>query len=307
MRAAFADSITELAGREPALVLLAGDIGNRMFDRFQDAHPERFYNCGVAEANMTGVAAGLAACGLRPVTYTITPFATTRCLEQIRVDVCYHRLPVTIVAVGAGYAYAALGATHHACEDISLMRSLPNMTVVCPGDALEVGPAVRAAISHGGPVYLRLGKKGEPVVHEREPEFTIGRAITVREGEDICILSTGNALPIACEAGDLLDQRGHSTRVESFHTVKPLDEETLTEGFSRFSVVATVEEHSLIGGLGSAVAEWLADRRHLPGRLCRVGTPDDFPHEAGDQAYLRARVGLTPEAIAERILATRAG
>src|SRR5262245_37500104 len=162
MRNAFAAEVTALAGQDERVVLLMGDIGNRLFNDFRDRHPERFFNCGIAEANMTGMAAGMAACGLRPVTYTIAPFVTTRCLEQVRVDVCYHRLPVTIVGVGAGLSYASLGATHQACEDIAFLRALPGMTVVCPADPLEVRLALRAALRHPGPVYLRLGKKGEP-------------------------------------------------------------------------------------------------------------------------------------------------
>src|SRR5262245_50146263 len=165
MRNAFADELTKLGRADDRVVMLSGDIGNRLFDKFKDACPDRFYNCGVAEANMMGVAAGMALSGLRPVAYTITPFITTRCLEQIRVDVCYHNVPVTIVAVGAGMAYASLGPTHHACEDISLLRSLPNMKVVCPADAHEVRAAMRAAMHQDGPVYIRLGKKGEPNVH----------------------------------------------------------------------------------------------------------------------------------------------
>jgi transketolase len=301
MRDAFANEITALAQTDPAIVLLSGDIGNRMFNKFKAACPDRFFNCGVAEANMTGVAAGLATCGLKPFTYTITPFVTTRCLEQIRVDVCYHHLPVTIVAVGAGFCYASLGATHHACEDIAFLRSLPDMTVVCPGDAHEVRLAVRAAATYGRPLYLRLGKKGEPVVHGKPPEFVIGKGIILQSGDEVCLLSTGNILPVALAAGQRLREQGVSTRVVSLHTVKPLDPDLLGEGFSRFRVVATVEEHSLIGGLGGAVAEWLAD--HGPGsaRLCRIGAPDEFIHKTGEQEYVRHQLGLTPEHIAERI------
>src|SRR5215467_4329085 len=144
MRNAFADELTKLGSEEPCVVMLSGDIGNRLFDKFKDRHPGRFLNCGVAEANMTGVAAGMAMCGLRPVAYTITPFVTTRCLEQIRVDVCYHNLPVTIVGVGAGLSYASLNATHHSCEDVAFLRALPNMSIVCPADPVEVRCSLKA-------------------------------------------------------------------------------------------------------------------------------------------------------------------
>lgn len=301
MRDAFADEITRLGGENPRLVLLSGDIGNRMFDRFKAAHADRFYNCGVAEANMIGVAAGLALGGLRPVAYTIVPFLTTRCLEQIRVDLCYHRQPVVLAGVGGGLCYASLGATHHSCEDIAFLRALPGMTVLCPGDPVEVRLALRAALEHDGPVYLRLGKKGEPTVHREPPRFRIGKGIVLREGRDACILSTGNLLPAAAGAAERLSAAGVSARLVSLHTVKPLDLELLEECFERFKVVATLEEHSVLGGLGGAVAEWLADRGGARARLLRLGTGDAFLHEAGDQEYARGRFGLTEEAVARAV------
>ena len=307
MRNAFVSEITAMGREDSRVVMLSGDIGNRLFNDFKNHCPDRFYNCGVAEANMTGLAAGLASCGFRPFTYTITPFVTTRCLEQIRVDVCYHNLPVVVCAVGAGYAYATLGATHHACEDIAFLRALPNMTVVCPGDAKEVRKAVRAVLAVNGPVYLRMGKKGEPVVHEKEFDFTIGKGIVIQEGSRICLLSTGNILPESAHAGRELEKRGISTRVVSFHTVKPLDEELLRDAFANFDLVATVEEHSRIGGLGGAVAEWAADNGPFPARLVRFGTPDLFPHEAGEQEYFRHKFGLTGPQIAEQLVAKLGG
>ena len=301
MRDAFAKTLTALAKEDPRVVLLSGDIGNRMYNNFKEACPGRFFNCGVAEANMTGVAAGMALCGLRPFTYTITPFVTTRCLEQIRVDVCYHNAPVTIVAVGAGYSYATLGATHHACEDIAFLRALPGMKVICPGDAVEVREAVKAILAQDSPVYLRLGKKGEPVVHTEIPEFEIGKGIVIKEGNDVCLLNTGITLPISLEAGFELGKRGISAKVVNLHTVKPLDDSLLSSVFSTFPVVATVEEHSLIGGLGGAVAEWMADQHPIQSRLCRIGSPDVFRHNTGSQAFVRNQIGLTPQAIAERV------
>jgi transketolase len=301
MRNAFAAEITELADADPRVVLLSGDIGNRLFDAFKERHADRFYNCGVAEANMIGVAAGLAMTGLRPVVYTITPFITTRCLEQIRVDVCYHDLGVTIVGVGAGLAYASLGPTHHSCEDIALLRALPNMAVVAPGDPVEVRLALRQAIERGQGTYLRLGKKGEPVVHKDPPDFVLGKAITVRRGSEVCLLSTGNMLPEVIETAERLEHAGISAQVASFHTVKPLDTEYLRKAFRKFSLVATVEEHSLIGGFGAAVAEWLADQSAVRTPLCRFGTSDRFHHESGEQEYARRCFGLTAEQMAGAI------
>lgn len=302
MRNAFATTLTQLAADDERVVMLSGDIGNRLFDEFKRLFPQRFFNCGVAEANMIGVAAGMAASGLRPVAYTITPFVTTRVMEQIRVDVCYNNVPVIIAGVGAGLSYASLGATHHSCEDVAMLRALPNLSVVCPSDPVETGLALRAALKHDGPVYLRLGKKGEPIVHQTSPEFVIGRGIVVREGTDVCLLGTGTVLPDAVRAAETLAARGVSARVVSLHTVKPLDGQLLAEAFARFKLVATIEEHSLIGGLGGAVAEWLADRPAQTVRLCRFGTPDAFMHEAGGQEYAREKFGLTPAHIAEKVI-----
>jgi len=302
MRNAFADELTKLGNEDPRVVMLSGDIGNRLFDKFKDKHPSRFFNCGVAEANMMGVAAGMAMNGLRPVAYTITPFVTTRCLEQIRTDVCYHEAPVTIVAVGAGMAYAGLGPTHHACEDISFLRSIPNMVVICPADAHEVRGALRAAMKQDRPVYIRMGKKGEPVVHPGPvTDFAIGKAITIAQGEDVCLLSTGNMLPEAIEAAHLLKEKGISAEVVSFHTVKPLDEACLRDAFGRFKLVATVEEHSLIGGFGAAVSEWLADTDTARGKFIRFGTPDAFFKKSGEQEYAREMLGLSAHQIADKI------
>jgi transketolase len=302
MRNAFTDELTKLGDDDERVVMLSGDIGNRLFDKFKAKHPNRFFNCGVAEANMTGVAAGLAMNGLRPVTYTITPFVTTRCLEQIRTDVCYHDVPVTIVAVGAGLAYAGLGPTHHACEDIAFLRALPNMNVIAPGDAWEVRAALRAAMKQDRPTYIRMGKKGEPVVHQGPIEdFQIGKAITISEGDEIALLSTGNMLPEAVEAAKLLSEHGHSAKVVSFHTVKPLDEEMLADALERFRLVVTIEEHSLIGGFGAAVAEWAIDQGADTRKLIRIGTPDKFFKESGEQEHAREQLGLTAHHIAERV------
>lgn len=302
MRNAFSSELTALAAEDARITLLSGDIGNRQFDAFKANYPTRFFNCGVAEANMVTVAAGMALCGLRPVTYTIASFMTMRCFEQIRIDVCYHNVPVILVGVGAGLAYAANGATHHACEDLACIRALPNMTIICPGDAFEVRAALRAALKHPGPVYLRLGKKGEPVVHTSVPAFTIGQGIILRPGREVALLSTGNLLPVAVQAADQLEAHGLSTQLVSMPTVKPLDVDLLAEVFATCRVVATIEEHSIIGGLGGSVAEWQADQPTPGGRLIRIGTADHFLHEAGEQAYAREHFGLTPERIVERIL-----
>ncbi|MBI5569126.1 MAG: transketolase [Desulfomonile tiedjei] len=302
MRNAFAEELGRLAAEDPRIVLLSGDIGNRLFNDFKERFPDRFLNCGVAEANMIGVAAGMALSGLLPVTYTIASFNTVRCLEQIRVDVCYHNLPVIIVGVGAGLAYSEGGATHHSCEDIALLRALPNMSVVCPGDVWEVRGALKAAFDLGTPVYIRLGKKNEPVVHREMPQFSIGKGITIRPGNDVCLLSTGNMLPVVVEAAEELARAGVSAQVVSCHTVKPLDTALLAEAFAKFTTVLTVEEHSIIGGLGASVAQWLSSGPRRRARLCCVSTPDSFVHQAGSHQYMRERFGLTAAGIADKAL-----
>ena len=298
MRNAFAKTITDIAITDERIVLLSGDIGNRLFDDFKAHYPNRFYNCGVAEANMIGVAAGLAMCGLRPVCYTIAPFVTYRCIEQIRVDLCYHRLPVTIVGTGAGLAYASLGGTHHSCEEVGMLRLLPEMNVLTPADAIEVRALLRATFRQDQPTYMRIGKKGEPVVHSSPlAGLAIGQSIHMRTGKDICLLASGVLLPIALQVADQFAIEGITAEVISFPTVKPLDKTALALTFASHSLVATIEEHSVLGGFGGSVAEWLADNPHPEARLMRFGTADHFYHDIGDQNEARAHFGLTPEAI----------
>ena len=303
MRNAFADEITKLGADDTRVVLLSGDIGNKLFDKFKQQAGNRFLNCGVAEANMMSIAAGMALSGLRPVIYTITPFTTTRCFEQIRVDVCYHDAPVIIVGTGAGLSYAELGPTHHSLEDLALLRSLPEMIVLAPCDAVELRLGLRAALRQDRPVYMRIGKKGEPVIHDRQPDFRLGKAITVREGEHVCLISTGNMMPVVLNARNILNTGGLSARVESFHTVKPLDTDRLKDVFGRYPLVAVVEEHGRLGGLGGSIAEWLASQDGLRGRMLSFGTDDTFMHEIGSQEYARRRFGLTAENIAEKVSA----
>lgn len=301
MRNAFADEITKLGAVDPRVVLLSGDIGNKLFDKYKDGAPGRFFNCGVAEANMMSVASGMALCGLRPVIYTITPFTTTRCFEQIRVDACYHKAPVIIVGTGSGLSYAELGPTHHSLEDIAILRALPEMTVMAPGDCLELRAALRAALKHDGPVYIRIGKKGEPNIHAGAPELTIGKSINLRQGSDVCLIGTGVMMSVVLEAAHLLGKRGISARVESFHTIKPLDTEALADIFDKIKVVASVEEHGRIGGLGGAIAEWLATVDAPRGKLITFATDDVFMHEVGSTQYARSKFGLTAENIVSRV------
>jgi len=303
MRNAFIRGLSALAESDDRVVLLTGDLGDKIFDDFARRFPGRFLNAGVAEANMIGVAAGMAMAGFRPFAYSITPFATLRCFEQIRNDVCYHELPVTIVGVGGGFSYGPNGPTHHALEDIGVMRTLPNLAVVCPGDPIEAELSVRAAGSQQMPVYLRLGRAGDPVVHRQAPEFRIGSAIVVREGSDCTLISTGGILSAVMDAAALLRDLSIDAAVVSMHTVKPLDGGFLERCSKQDRPVFTIEEHGLAGGLASAIGEWFV-QRNMACRVEAIAVGDHFAHRSGSQNFLRMQEGLTPEQIAHRVAKT---
>ncbi len=300
MRNAFIRALTDVAAADDRVVFLTGDLGFKLFDDFAARFPGRFMNVGVAEATMAGVAAGLALEGKKPFLYSIVPFATLRCYEQIRNDICYHEADVTVVGVGGGYSYGPNGPTHHALEDIAVMRALPNMTIVCPGDPAETVAAVHALARHRGPAYLRLGRAGEPNVHAGPVTLAIGQSLVLREGRDVALLATGNMLATAVRVADLLGARGLGVRVVSMPTVKPLDTATLETARTSAPVLATLEEHGLIGGFGAAVAEWLAERGG-GGRFRRFGAPDRFSHTCGDQEFHRAACGLDAPTIADTL------
>lgn len=304
MRNAFADEVTKLAKDDPRIVFLSGDIGNRLFDGLKEAVPERFFNCGVAEANMISMAAGFASDGFRPIAYTITPFITYRCFEQIRVDLCYHNQPVIFVGVGSGLGYATLGATHHSCEDIAVLRALPNMTILCPGDPLEVRYALRDALNINGPVYIRLGKKGEANIHSKDSFLDYSRPLPISVGSDVCMLATGTILPECLAAAKVLEKSGVSTMLFSFPRVKPLDTKFLEEQFSRFKLIVSVEEHSVIGGFGGALSEWILRCKKPEAELLCLGLPDKFYCEVGEREHALRKFDLTPEIIAEKVRAS---
>ena len=302
MRNAFAKTITNLTKDNEDIVLLAGDIGNKLFDDFKKIAPNRFYNCGVAEANMTGVASGLASSGLKPFTYTITPFNTARCFEQIRLDVCYPNLPVTIVGTGSGLSYAGLGATHHSMEDIAILRTLPNLQIICPADQIEVELAVKRAFLGNRPTYIRLGKKGEPTIHQTRPNFKIGKSIQILEGEDLTILGVGNATSIALECGKKLVDSNISAEVFSFHTIKPIDAELLEKIYKENKLIVVVEEHGLIGGASSAILEWINQNNFNSNKTLCFGGQDEFLSACGNQSEAREYIGLSVDKINKKII-----
>ena len=292
MREAFAKEMTALAATRPELTLLSGDIGNRMFNRFKEVAPERFFNCGIAEANMMSLAAGMALSGLRPVVYTITPFTTTRCLEQIRVGVAYHQAPVVIVGTGSGLSYSELGPTHHSLEDLAILRTLPGMNVLAPADSAELVAQLHEALDSPKPTYMRIGKKGEPLLHDPGASLGIGKGQMLQDGSDLLVIGVGPILGEALQAADALASEGLSVAVASLGGVKPLDEAFLSAMAVRFPRWLSLEEHGITGGLGSALLEWLAEQQGFSVRLRRLGVPDAFLHELGNQAYTRGRLGL---------------
>lgn len=292
MRTAFIETLFALAKVDPRLFLVVGDLGFGVVDRFARELPNQYVNAGVAEQNMTGLAAGLALSGRIVFTYSIANFPTLRPLEQVRNDVCYHRANVKIVAVGGGTTYGALGASHFATEDLAVMRAMPNLTVVAPGDPTEAELATRAVAAHDGPCYLRLGRAGETRIHAAPPAFSLGKAVVLREGNDLTLVSTGGMLKHVVELVGLLEKDGVSAGVLSMHTLKPLDAETLIACASRSRCVVTIEEHSVIGGLGGACAEALCEAG-LPGlAFLRLGFPSAFSPHVGGQDYLLAQHGL---------------
>lgn len=301
MRNAFADELCKLAAEDAQVMLLSGDIGNNLFNTFKKAYPDRFLNCGAAEAGMTGVAAGLALCGLRPITYTIAAFNPGRCAEQIRLDLALHNLPVVVVGVGAGLSYSSLGPTHHSLEDIAWMRAIPGMSILCPSDAVTTRCALRAALKHDGPTYLRIGKKNEPVVYAQEPDYAIGKSLVVKPWGRVCLVSVGTMLPVALEAANLLYAKDITAGVLDLQSVKPLDTGTLTKLFAEVDMVAVVEEHVPAGGAWSAVAEWLSQQATQRAKLLRCGTEDAFFTEGGGQGWARKHFDLTDEGIAMRV------
>jgi transketolase len=298
MRNAFAAALLDAVVDDDSVCLVLADLGWGVFDEVDRLAPGRVINAGIAEQAMVGVAAGLAQAGRKAVVYSIAPFITSRANDQVRVDVAAGNADVTLVGVGGGVAYGYLGLTHHAIDDLATMRALPNLTVLAPCDPAETRAATRAALAHPGPVYLRLGKNGEPPLLAQPAPFAIGRSTAVREGGDITLATTGLMLGEALQAAELLATRGVDASVLHFGTVKPLDVDAVVAALASTHTILTLEEHSVVGGFGSAVAEVAAGVG--VGRVVRAGFPDAFVHEVGDRAHLLACHALDAEGIATR-------
>ena len=297
MRDTFVRTLIELAERNKNIELLTGDLGFGVLKPYWEALPDQFTNAGIAEQNMTSVAAGMALEGKTVFNYSIGNFPTLRCLEQIRNDCTYHNANVKIVCVGGGLVYGSLGMSHHATEDLAVMRALPNMVVMAPGDPAEAAAATRAIAGHQGTCYLRLGRGGERRVHKELTDFQIGKAIQIadrrnEDGPNIAVFSTGAILDEVCDACKALEEQGVGILQYSFPTVKPIDREVITECAKSVDAVFTVEEHNITGGFGSAVAEVMVE---LGGTapLYRIGMRDEYCTLVGSQQYLRDEYGLS--------------
>lgn len=303
MRDAFVRTLLEEARNNEHIELITGDLGFGVLRPFIDALPQRITNAGIAEQNMISVAAGMAKEGKNVFVYSIGNFPTLRCLEQIRNDCAYHELDVKIVCVGGGFVYGALGMSHHATEDVAVLRALPKMTVFAPGDAVEAECATRALSALKGAGYLRLSRGGEETVHDKIENFTVGKAVRLMDGDRVAIFSSGGILQEAFDAARALNARGIKTALYSFPTVKPIDEETVAGCARKNALIITVEEHNIVGGFGSAVAEAAAGLKGRCARVVRVGVKDEYFSIAGSQAYLRELCGLSARKIVERTLA----
>jgi len=294
MRTAFINQLTLEARKDEKIFLIVGDLGFSVVEPFAAEFPNRFLNAGVAEQNMTGIAAGLAMEGYTVFTYSIGNFPTLRCMEQVRYDVCYHNLNVKIVAVGGGYAYGSLGASHHATEDLGMLRTIPNLTVCAPGDPLETKALTSFLAREKGPAYLRLGKAGEPVVHEKLDSIIKGAGLSLKDGKDVAVLSTGAMLKYAC---DFIRNHQLEYGLFSFPFIKPIDSVLIKNISNQYRQIITIEEHQRDAGFGSAVLEALHDLLEKGGisslpTIKRIAIPNKFIGVAGTQEYLRELAGL---------------
>lgn len=297
-RAAYGETLAALGAQYPNLVVLDADLsGSTMSKKFAEAYPDRFFNLGIAEANMTGVAAGLAACGKTVFTNTFAMFAAGRAYEQVRNSVAYPRLNVKVVGSHGGLSVGEDGATHQCIEDYALMRAIPGMLVVSPCDGPEMRAAVKALLEYDGPAYLRLGRLAVDSVTDEvaDYQFELGKGVTLRDGCDVTVVATGMMVQMAMQAAETLAAEGISARVLDFHTIKPIDEELLVRAARETGAVVTTEEHNIIGGLGEAVCACLSE--HCPVPVVRHGVKDEFGRSGEAKKVLEA-YGLTADAIA---------
>ena len=300
MRDLFVSELIKIAQKDPDVILLTGDLGFGIFEVFESNFPDRFFNVGVSEQNMIGIGTGLSLEGKKVVIYSLGNFPTLRCLEQIRNDACYHEANITIVSSGGGLSYGALGMSHHATEDLSIMRSLPNMTVIAPSSGKEAAEAINALITNNGTGYLRLDKSYIED-HLSKDVFKIGKARKYTEGKDLTLITTGGIIKNVLEAHVELKKIGVHARVLGMHTIKPIDEEIIIDSSINTNGIVTIEEHNKSAGLGSAVSEVCMDHSIHPKKFLRIGLNDIFISMAGDQDFLRTKNSIDSKGIYKQI------
>jgi len=294
-------SIKKIALKDKNVMLLSADMGFSVFEDFEKELPKQFLNVGISEANMVGVSAGMALSGKRCFLYTFAPFVSMRCFEQIRIDLCYQNLDVVLIGLGGGLTYAKEGSTHQSVEDIAIMRAIPNMKVFCPADPIEAEICIVEAYKKKGPTYIRIGKSGEPRLHDKKPKFSFGKSIHIFKGNDISIFSTGNMLKTAMDTAKILKDKGISVNLISMPSVKPIDYKAISFAASKTKCIFTIEEHSIVGGFGSAVLEALS-KLSIMARIKCFGVNDCFVKYVGDQDFVRRKIGLDSDSISNKIL-----
>ncbi len=301
MRDAFVSALTSLAENDKDVIFLTGDLGFGVFDEFESRFPNQYFNVGVAEQNMTGLAVGLSLEGKKVVTYSIANFATLRCLEQIRNDACYHDTNITIVANGGGFSYGSLGMSHHATEDLAILRALPNITVLAPCTEKEAIEATKSLISNRGVGYLRLDKSSADDSRIKST-FKIGKSRRYLEGKDLTLIATGGILKDANNAALKLKKHGINSRVVGMHTIKPIDKNEIIDAAQNTGGIITIEEHNKDGGLGSAVCEVCMDNKVMPKKFLRIGLDNIYSSIVGSQKHLKKEYEMDCEAIVQKAL-----
>jgi transketolase len=301
MRDTFVKTLVELAKENKNIELVTGDLGFGVLKPYWEQLPDQFTNAGIAEQNMTSMAAGMALEGKVVFTYSIGNFPTLRCLEQIRNDCAYHHANVKIVCVGGGFVYGALGMSHQATEDIAVLRALPDVVVMAPGDLVEAIECTKALVDYEGTAYLRLGRGGEKRIHDKIDNFEIGKAIKVKDGKKVVLFSTGAIFEEVEKAYDILVEKGYEPAVYTFPTIKPLDVELIQKCSKDFDLIVSCEEHNIVGGFGSAVAEVMAEMKDKKAYLIRAGINDEYGSIVGNQKYLREQYGIAADSIVEKI------
>lgn len=301
MRNAYLNTLYNLAAKDENVVSMVSDNGLIVYDDFRKSFPKQYFNFGISEGNMVTAAAGMASCGKIPFIYTIGAFLSYRSFEFIRLDVCLQNLNVKIVGIGAGVAYSTLGPTHHTTEDIAVLRALPNLTIFSPATPIEAKRIVEASYKINGPVYIRLGTNNEPEIYDEDYKFEIGKGVKIKEGKDITLVSTGAITYTALKVANLLEKNNVSARVINIHTIKPFDSDIIEKSARDTKMIITIEEHNIIGGLGSAVSEVIAEKG-LGIKLGRIGLNDKFAQGYGKPEEVRIMNGLGEKEIYNKIL-----